>query len=109
MKALLGRLYDPIVRLKRAEGTVEMTPLLKEGHLLIQLVNMNGSHSDTRTPSFDHIQPCRDIELSIALNRKPDAVIQRPDGQVLDFAWDGARAAFTVHKVDYHEIVDIEL
>ena len=109
MKALLGRLYDPIVRLKRAEGTVEMTPLLKEGHLLIQLVNMNGSHSDTRTPSFDHIQPCRDIELSVALKRKPDAVIQRPDGQVLDFAWDGARAAFTVHKVDYHEIVDIVL
>ena len=107
LEALLARLYEPLVRLESAEGIVEMTPLQKDGRLLIQLVNMNGPHSDTRTPSFDRIPPCRDVRLSAAFERKPASVIQWPCGSTLDFNWDGERASFTIGRVDIHEIVEI--
>ena len=108
MNDLLGRLYNPLVSLVSAEGTVEITPLYKDGRLLIQLVNMNGPHSDTRTPSFDYIQPCREVKLSVAFQEKPEKLIQRPSGNSLLFNWDGERASFTIDRVDIHEIVEIQ-
>ncbi len=107
MGALLKRLYEPLVCLESAEGTVEITPLRKDGRLLVQLVNMNGPHADTRAASFDRIQPCRDVKLSVSANKKPSAVVQRPCGRSLDFTWDGRRAVFTLDRVDVHEIIEM--
>ena len=107
LKALLSRLYDPIVRLEGAEGTVEVTPLYKDGRLLVQLVNMNGPHSDRRVPSFDFISPCLNVRLSAALSEKPQRIVQRPCGKSLPFDWDGRRATFTVYRVDIHEIIEL--
>ena len=107
MAAILRRMYEPLVRLEEADGTVEITPLYKDGHLLIQLVNMNGPHSDTRVSSFDCIQPCRDVRIAVALRKKPECVIQRPGGQSLPFLWDSGRATVLTEKVAVHEIIDI--
>ena len=107
MQALLNRLYDPMVRLDDAEGTVEITPLSKDGHLLIQLVNMNGPHSDTRKPSFDRIEPCRNVRLSIKLAIRSERLLLQPEGKELSFTWDGERATLTVEEVKIHEIVDV--
>ena len=108
MKAMLKRLYTPLASIVSAEGTVELTALKREGRLLLQLVNMNGPHADTRTPSFDAIWPCRDIHLSLRLDKAPAAVTQRPSGASLPFDWDGETARIVLDRLEYHEIIEIE-
>ncbi len=105
---VMARLYQPLARIESAEGTVELTLLHRDNALLLQLTNMNGPHHDTRTPSFSNIWPCRDVRLALRLKAKPRAVTQRPCGKAVDFKWEGDTLRFTIDRVDYHEIVEIE-
>ena len=107
MRRLTGRMIDPVVRLESSEGCAEVTLLVRDGKMFIQLVNMNGPHADKRVPSFDFIPPCRALTLSVALKQKPDRIVQRPCGRELPFVWDGERARFSLDRVDVHEIIEI--
>ena len=100
-------MIDPVVRLESSEGCAEVTLLVRDGKMFIQLINMNGPHADKRVPSFDFIPPCRALTLSVALKQKPDRIVQRPCGRELPFVWDGERARFSLDRVDVHEIIEI--
>lgn len=107
MNALLEKLYVPAVRLLSCEGRLEMTDLIKDGREYIQLVNVNGDHSDPTGATEDSILPCRDVALSIEAAEKPEALILRPSGEKLAFSFRGGRAETVVPRVDIHEIIEI--
>ena len=107
IKTLADSLYTPTVKIEALFGSLEIVPLCKDGRLMIQLVNGGGSHSDTRTATDDRIAPALDIELSIALDEKPDALVLQPEGRALDFEWRDGRAYVSIDRIDIHSIIEV--
>ncbi len=105
---LIHTLYTPTVNLESACGLVEIVCLGDNGRLLIQLVNGNGSHADVAYATNDHIPPALDIKLSIALNKKPEALVLQPEGRELDFEWKDSRAYVSVERLDIHNIIEVK-
>lgn len=98
-------IYDPEVRLVSAEGLLELVDFEKDGQLMVQLVNCNGSHYDEKSLTEDFIPPVLDIVLKIRLDRRPKAIFQQPDGKKLEFRWSGGCAEVTVPRVDIHSTI----
>ncbi len=107
INALLDKLYVPAVRLLSCEGRLEITDLIKDGREYIQLVNVNGAHSDPTGATEDSILPCRGVTLSAETAERPSALILRPSGETLAFTYRDGRAETTVPRVDIHEIIEI--
>ena len=107
VKALLGRLYAPMVSVESAEGLIEVSVLCRDGRTLVQLVNGNGNHRSSNVATEDFIPPCRHVVLSLALEKRPEALILRPEGRTLPFDYRDGRAVVTVDEVPLHEIVEI--
>lgn len=106
MRKLLCELYTPLCSLISCDGILEKTELCKDGRLLIQLVNMNGPHSDPSVPSFSEIPPCRDITLKLRLKNAVSAVLQ-PGGRPLIPEKTDDGYVLRVDRVDFHEIIEI--
>ncbi len=107
MTKMLAKLYTPSVSIQKCEGTLEITDLLKDGKQFIQLVNANGRHTDSGCATEDSIPACRDIVLSIACDKEPKALIQRPCGRELKFRMKNGRAIVRLDRVDIHEIIEV--
>lgn len=106
-KTLADSLYTPIVKIEGICGSLEIVPLLKDGRLMIQLVNGGGSHADTRSATDDRIAPALDIELSVALKDEPDALVLQPEGRKLDFEWRHGRAYVRIDRIDIHSVIEV--
>lgn len=107
IKKLLSGLYSPIVRLDKSLGKLEITVLQKNGRMMIQLVNANGDHSNPNVATEDYIPACRNIELTIALDRRPEALILQPEGRRLDFTYADGKARVALEQVEMHDIIEV--
>lgn len=105
---LVHSLYDPMVNIENACGLVEIVCLNKDQKLMIQLVNGNGSHSNTAYATDDTVCPVLDLEISIKLDKKPTALVLQPEGRELDFCWRDGRAYVSVGRVDIHSIIEVK-
>ena len=108
-RKLADKLYTPKVKLEAACGILEIVPLIKDGKLMIQLINGGGSHADASAVSDDYIPPVLDISLSIALDKAPEALMLQPEGRPLDFKYclNNGRAYVKIDRVDIHSIVEV--
>ena len=107
METLIAPLYEPMVRIDAQTGRVEIVCLEVGGRKMIQLLNAAGSHANDACATDDFIPPALDIELSIALDEKPRAMILQPEGRELDFEYRDGRAYVRVDRVDIHSILEI--
>lgn len=109
LRKLTDRLYTPKVKLESACGILEIVPLIKDGRLMIQLINGGGSHANASAVSDDYIPPVLDISLSVALDKEPRALILQPEGRPLDFKYcgDNGRAYVNIDRVDIHSIIEV--
>lgn len=107
IRALLSRLYSPIVCLESVRGKLEVTVLKKDGRMMIQLVNANGDHSNPNVATEDYIPACYDISLSIALGKKPAALLQQPEGRPLDFEYADGKASVRLNCIEMHDIIEV--
>ena len=107
IKTLCDSLYTPKVKIESLCGSIEIVDLMKDGKLMIQLVNGGGTHADPTSATDDRIYPALDIELSIALDKRPTALILQPEGKALDFDWRGGRAYIKIDRIDIHSIIEV--
>ena len=107
IREITDRLYTPTVRVESACGRIEIVPLLKDGRLMIQLVNAGGSHSFDACATDDCIPPALDIELSVAMPCKPKALLLQPEGKELPFEYRDGRAYVSIDRVDIHSIIEV--
>ena len=105
--ALTSSLYTPTARIESVCGSLEIVCLNKDGQLMIQLINGNGSHADLRSATDDRLPPTLDIELSIALDEAPAALMLRPEDRALDFEWRDGRAYVRIDRLDIHRIIQV--
>lgn len=107
VKSLMDRLYSPIVRIDAVQGKLELTVLEKDGRRMIQLINANGDHSNSRVATEDYIPACYEVKLSIALGKKPKALMLQPEGRELEFEYADGIAKAALDKVEMHDIIEI--
>lgn len=107
IKALADSLYTPKVVIETLCGSLEIVCLNKDGKLMIQLINGGGTHADPTTATDDRIFPALDIKLSIALDKRPSALILQPEAKPLDFEWRDGRAYVSIDRIDIHSIIEV--
>ena len=107
IRALLDRLYTPLVSVRHATGLLEIVCLEKDGKLMIQLVNAGGSHRDATVDSDDTLPPCLDVELALRPGRTPKALILRPEGRELPFTTENGEIVVKIDRVPIHEIIEL--
>ena len=107
MRKITDKLYAPIVKIDKALGKLEIVALCKDGALMIQLVNGNGSHASYVSASDDIIPPVLDIKLSVKRKSKPSALILQPEGKPLDFEYKDGYASLSVDRVDMHSVIEV--
>ena len=52
--------------------------------------------------------PLRDVRVALRRESKPSKVFLAPQGEAIDFEWDGERVRFTVPEVTLHQMVAVE-
>ena len=107
IKQATAGLYDPIARIESAVGRVEIVDLEKDGVLMLQLINANGTHADSAVATDDLIPPALDISLSIKLDKEPKALVLQPQGRELSYEYKDGRAYTTVERLDIHSVIQV--
>ena len=100
-------LYEPIVKIEKALGRLEIVVTQKDDKTMIQLVNGGGTHADTASVTDDYIPPVLDIKLSILAPNAKGLVLQ-PEGVELpiEHTPDG-RILVEIPRIDIHSIIEI--
>ena len=106
MKKVTDGAYEPLVKIENAIGRLEIVPLSKDGRLMIQLINAGGTHANSSCATDDYIPPVLDIELSIAFEKEPKALILQPEGIKLDFKYENDKANVKIPRIDIHNIIE---
>ena len=107
MKQVTSSLYEPVVRIESALGRLEIIALEVDGRFTVQLVNVGGSHNDDLCATDDYIPPVLDIQLSIALPKKPQKLMLQPEGKELPFTYENGRAEVFIDRLEIHSILEI--
>ena len=108
IKNIAERAYEPKARIERALGNAEIVCLEKDGKLMLQIINANGSHADPTSMSEDVIPPLVDLEMSVMTENKNAKATLLPANRPLDCRYESGRIYFTVDRVDIHSIVKID-
>lgn len=107
MHSITDMLYTPIVKVESVCGRLEVMPLVKDGKLMIQLLNAGGSHSDNFCATDDYIPPVLDALISVELPMKPIKLMLQPEGRSLPFIYKDGRAYFRVDRINIHSIIEV--
>jgi len=107
LSGIVKSLYPlPLVEIKGSHH-VHVVPTMKNGKMMVNLINTGGDHSNPNFFGFDEIQPIRDLEVSVMLGTKPQFVILQPGGKKLKFDFDNGKAKFIIPELKIHNIVEI--
>ena len=106
MRNVAESLYTPIVKIESVCGRLEVVALEKNGRLMIQLVNGNGTHANGFCSTDDCIPPVLDIKLSVKSDNPPVKMILQPQGKELAFEYKDGRAYVSVGRVDIYDIIE---
>ncbi|MBQ8393297.1 MAG: hypothetical protein IJX51_05945 [Clostridia bacterium] len=107
MNSITNKLYTPVVKVSSALGRLEIVVLDKDGKLMIQLVNGNGSHGNQGCATDDMIPPVLDIMLSVRTATPPKELILQPQGKALPFEYKNGASTVSVDRVDIHNIIEV--
>ena len=108
MHALVDGLYEPVARVEAARGRLEITCLEKDGRMLIQLVNVGGSHGNPNIATDDYIPPVLDVFLSLKLPQTPVKLLLQPEGRKLKARELDGRLWVEIERIDIHSVLEIQ-
>lgn len=100
-------LYTPLARIESALGNLEIVCLKKNDRLMLQLINANGSHSNTAVANDDILPPVLDMELSIAMPAAPQKLMLRPENREIPFTYRDGRVWFRLDRLNIHSVVEV--
>ena len=106
IRKLAKKMYTPKARIESVCGMLEIVCLEKNDRLMLQLVNVNGNHSNDRCATEAMIPPVLDIKLSIACSSNARLMLQ-PEGVELPYEYIDGRAYFEIDRINIHNIVEV--
>lgn len=107
IKTLVDDLYEPIVKVESVCGLLEVLCLKKDGRMMIQLVNVGGSHGDPNTATDDYVPPVLDTVLSLKLPECPSKIVLQPGERELEMKFLNGRIYIEIDRIDIHDVLEI--
>ena len=83
----------PLVKLEGSHR-VHVVPAMKNGKLMVNLVNTSGDASNPNYNGFDEIPPLMNLKVTVKLSKKPAAVILQPEGTKVNVTYSEGEAVF---------------
>lgn len=105
IKSIAEKLYTPKAKIESALGNCELSCLIVDGKLTLQLTNLNGNHSNDNCSTENFIPPLLDVCVSI--EGAPSKLTLQPEGKDVDFEVKNGRAYFSVPRIDVHCVVAV--
>ena len=107
LKKIINEIFTPAVRII-SKSNVDIALMKKNGFLCVNLLNLNGEHSDRNVCGFDDIPALRDIELEIDFAQKPETVRLEPEGSDLSYVWENGVLKVKIDKINIHSVVTVK-
>lgn len=83
---------------------VEVTALLKNGKLCINLVNTSGPHADSTVLVYDEVPSLRNIEVKVKCD-KPSKIFLEPEHTELPFKYENGFVKVNLDELEMYEIL----
>lgn len=107
IKNLVGAAgFVPMVRILN-NNYVDVTVAQKENKLLVNLINMTGSHNVHSVRSFNQIPVLSDIGIEIDYPKIPKEIFIEPGHKKCDFVYDGSMIKLTLDRLHIHSVIEI--
>ncbi len=111
LRSLLGSLVDTVFpdQLVQVSGSgfVEVVAGLKDGKLVVHLINTAGDRDNPRVAVFDEIPPIGPLEVKVRLPEAPGPVRLEPEGSTPQHSFADGVLRVVVERVDIHAMVVI--
>lgn len=98
---------SPLVTIKGSHK-VHVVPAMKNGKLMINLINTSGDHANLNYEGFDEIPPLQNIEVSVKLEKKPQSAMLQPEGKKLTVEYIKGKAVFRIPELKIHRVIEIQ-
>lgn len=94
--------------LVKVEGShrVHVVPTMKNGKLMVNLVNTSGDHSNPNYNGFDEIPTLMNLKVSVKLAKKPTSVTLQPEGTKVNVMYTDGEAVFIVPELKIHTVIE---
>lgn len=100
-------LPNPLVEVKGSHY-VNVIPGRKNNSMLIHLVNTSGDHANAKVKGIDEIPVLYNIQVSVAVDKKPKKILLQPEGKTLPFSYKNGRAFVKIPEILIHSILEIK-
>lgn len=108
INTLVKKLFpNPTVEVKGSEDVLVTVNTIQD-KLAVNLVNMSGSHSNTRVACYQNISSIGPLEVKIKVDAKPKKVILQPENVSLKYSYSNGELKTTVEKINIHSIIVVE-
>lgn len=97
----------PTVRVQGSKK-VQLAVNQKDQKLLINVVNVTGSHGSKAVHTYDDIVPTGPLTMTVRRSQKPKQVVLQPGNQPVSFQYKNAEVSFIIPKLDIHLVAVIE-
>ena len=100
----------PLAYLEDGIREMQVIPAVKDGKVLINLINMVGAHEYTRVDISCYrnegaIAPLCDLTVAVKYDRVPEKIWFEPEHKELEFTYDGEYAHVKVPRLNVHGII----
>jgi hypothetical protein len=97
----------PTVRLQGSKK-VHLAVNQKDKKLLVNVINMTGSHGNKAVHTSDDIVPTGPLTVTVHRSQKPKRVALQPGNQSVPFQYKNDEVSFIIPKLDIHLVAVIE-
>lgn len=107
IRSMADALYTPLAKVEASEGKLDIVCLEKDGKLMLQMVNVNGSHNNDRSLTDEYIPPVLNAHLSVDIKNGIEKLLLQPEGKEVPFKIKDGRAHFNVERIDFHNVIEM--
>lgn len=107
LRDILGKLFVPSVRVDKHEN-VEVALMKKDGELRVNLLNLNGDHSNKDCSGFERVPPVYNLKVEIDCAEAPQKLMLQPAGLSLDFEYSDGVVKTTIPELHIHSVICVK-
>ncbi|GAA4467812.1 hypothetical protein GCM10023189_52080 [Nibrella saemangeumensis] len=80
----------------------------KDSRLLVNLINMSGSHANKAVHTIDDIESVGPLQISIRSAQRPKRILVQPGNQPASFTYQSGIISVKIPKLDIHSILQVD-
>jgi hypothetical protein len=107
LDGVLRQVYEPVATVSGSRA-VHVVTSEKEGKLVVNLLNVTGSHDAQNTFAYDEVPPLHDLRVTLRLARAPRQIRLWPGNQHVPFRYTNGQTTVAVPRLEVHSVLVVE-